>query len=346
MTRDRASGRKSWFRRHKVATGALTLVVIAVLAVGGWAWYLNSQVDKVPRIDAGVSEPPADEKAETRALNILLAGTDTRTPGQLAALVRDGWKPGAMRSDTIMLMHVTKERDEAYVVSVPRDTLAEIPGHGSAKINAAFSLGGPELYVDTMEAFTGLQVDHLAVIDWAGFEDLSTAVGGVDVTVPETITDTQNDITWEAGRHHLEGREALMYVRMRYGLGEGDFDRIKRQQNFMRSLLGELVARDTLGNPLKLTAAVRAITQNLTLDETFGNDDIRDLAFGLRRLGTEDITFLTVPLESYDTIDGQSVVLVDEAATRRLFAAVDADRLPQHVERNDLETLPRPGRVS
>ncbi len=286
------------------------------------------------------------ETETPRALNILVAGTDSGTPDELARLVEGGWEPGAMRSDTIMMLHVTADREQASVVSIPRDTWVEIPGHRPAKINAAFSLGGPALYVDTVEAFTGVDVDHVAIVDWAGFRDISTAVGGVDVTVPATVTDTMNDITWTAGQHHLEGQEALMYVRMRYGLGDGDFDRIDRQQNFLRSLLGKLVDEGTVRNPVRLTAAVNAITSSLTLDTSFDNAAVRDLALSLRGLRARDITFVTVPLQAYDKIEGQSVVRVDREAASRLFRAMDRGRLPQYAARTGLQQLPGPGQVN
>lgn len=220
------------------------------------------------------------------------------------------------------------------------------PGYGSHKINAAFSLGGPELYLETMENFTGLRMDHVALVGWDGLKELTGAVGGVEVVVPEDIYDPESDYTWTAGRHRLEGEKALDYVRMRYGMPNGDFDRINRQQNFLRSLFDALLSRETLVNPIRLTNSVEAIAQHLTLDESFSDSEVRDLALSLRELERSDITFTTVPLERYDTIRGQSAVIVDGARAKRLFAAADREELRQFLDHEGIAPLPGVGSVT
>jgi len=341
-----AQGRPAWVRRHKAAVVLIGLVLVLVGVVAGWGFYVNKQIGDVPRVDAGIQPVTGGAAAEKhRAVNVLLAGTDSRSPGELARLVRSGWKPGAMRSDTIMLLHVDKDREHAYLISIPRDTWAAIPGHGRQKINAAFSIGGPSLYVRTIEQFTGLRVDHLAVIDWEGFKDLSRAVGGVDVMVPETVTDPENNITWHQGKVHLEGENALLYVRQRHNLPNGDFDRINRQQNFLRALMSKLVARGTMLNPVTLTRTVDAVTSQLTLDSTFSNSEVRQLALSLRGIRKKDVIFTTVPLEHYARIDGQAVNIVDQDEVRRLFAAAKADDLDYYLNISGDSVLPGPNVV-
>ena len=322
------------------------LLVALVGAVATWAFYLDSQIGHVPRIDAGIDPSLTKDAADQhRGLNILLAGTDSRRPGELAALVRSGWRAGAMRSDTIMLLHLTRDRKHAYLISIPRDTWADVPGHGQQKINAAFSYGGPALYVKTVEQFTGLKVDHLAVIDWEGFKDLSRDVGGVDVTVPETVTDPVSKVTWHRGKAHLEGERALQYVRQRHNLPNGDFDRVNRQQNFLRAMLGKLLSKGTLFNPLTLTRTVGTLTGQLTLDSTFTDSGVRRLALSLRSLHSRDVTFMTVPLAHYARIDGQDVNIVDESAVHDLFKAVKADDLQSYVRSSGDPVLPGPSEV-
>jgi LCP family protein required for cell wall assembly len=335
--------RPGWFRRHKAATGLVGLFLALLLVVIGWAAYLNSQIGDVPRIEAGIEDAPAG--AADDGVNILLAGTDSRRPGELARLVRSGWTPGAMRTDTIMVLHITEARDAAYFISIPRDTWTAVPGHAAQKINAGFSLGGPELYVNTVERFTGIHIDHLAVIDWEGFKDLTKAIGGVDVTVPETVTDSLTGRTWQQGQVHLEGALALAYVRQRYGLPNGDFDRIQRQQNFIRAVIAKLLSKGTLLNPIRLSKAVDNVTGQVTLDSTFSNSEVRDLAISLRGLRTEDVTFVTVPLKKYARIRGQSAVLVDRRTVKELFAAADADRLEQLIKDYQDSVLDPPGKV-
>ncbi|NUR09745.1 MAG: LCP family protein [Nocardioidaceae bacterium] len=346
-----AHSRGGWIGRHKAATILLLLVVLLLGTVAAWATYLNSQISHVPRIDVGIKPPSEDNGGESspssagRGLNILLAGTDTRNPGELQKLVQSGWQPGSMRSDTIMVLHLTADRKKAYLISIPRDTWTSVPGYGHQKINAAFSFGGPKLYVQTIQDFTGLHIDHLAVIDWTGFKNLSSAVGGVDVNVPQTVTDPTNRVTWPKGIVHLEGQRALDYVRMRHGLPNGDFDRIARQQNFLRAMMGKILSSGTMTNPIRLTKTVHTMTAQLTVDSGFTNGRMRDLAFSLRHLRTRDVTFVTLPLKAYGRIDGQSVVLVDQKKSEGLFGAAAADELSTYLAKNDGSVLPAPGQV-
>ena len=122
----------------------------------------------------------------------------------------------------------------------------------------------------------------MMVIDYAGFNELTEAVGGVDVYVPQTVYDSQQDQEWEQGWHHIEGELALKYVRMRHGLLEGDFDRIDRQQNFLRAVLHKTLADGTIGDPFKLNRVLGAITDHLAVDSSWSTGDIRGLALGLR----------------------------------------------------------------
>ncbi len=333
--------------RHKAVTGLLVLVVVLLLAVGGWAVYLNSRLQGVPRVDAGITSRLGTTPAEhTGPLNILLAGTDTGTPGRLARLVKNGWQPGAMRSDTIMVLHVSKDRKHVSLVSIPRDSWVAIPGHGDAKINAAFSLGGPKLYVQTVQQFTGLHIDHLAVIDWGGFRKLTTALGGVDVRVPRTVYDSSTKTTWRKGVVHLEGQKALLYVRQRHGLPNGDFDRINRQQSFLRAVLNKTLSSGTLSNPVKLTRTLGAVADSMTVDQTLDTAAMRSLALSLRGVRADDLTFTTVPLLRYARIDGQSVNLVDRKKAAAMFAALEKDRLDEYLRTNDVPSLPAVGQVS
>lgn len=339
-----------WWGGHKVLAGLVALMLAFVVAMALWASYLNSQIADIPRMDldvygsSGFAE--GDRAGSERALNILIAGTDARDGETVPELMRDGWQPGVVRSDTIMVLHIAADRGSASLVSVPRDTWTDIPGYGAHKLNAAFSFGGPELYLETMEAFTGLRMDHVVLVGWEGLKDLSSAVGGVDVVIPQDIHDPESGYTWTAGTHRLQGDRALRYVRMRYGMPNGDFDRINRQQNFLRALFDELLSRETLVNPIRLTNSVEAIAQHLTLDASFSNSEVRDLALSLRGIERSDITFTTVPLERYDTVRGQSAVIVDVAQARRLFAAADRDRLRQFLDEEGIDPLPGVGSVT
>lgn len=183
-----------------------------------------------------------------------------------------------------MLVHLSGDERSASTVSLPRDSWVPIPGHGSAKINAAFSWGGPPLLIQTVERLTGIRVDHFGVIDWHGFRSLTDAVGGVPVTIERDSYDPEQDRHFTAGTHVLDGEQALAYVRQRHGLPGGELDRIKRQQQFLQSLVGRIRADVSLTDPLGTDRMLDAITRAVSVDDRMSNGDLRALAFGLRRL--------------------------------------------------------------
>ena len=120
-----------------------------------------------------------------------------------------------------MILHIDADREGASLISIPRDSWVNVPGYGHNKINAAFSLAGPSLAVETVEDLTGVRIDHLAVVDWEGFRSLIDTVGGVTVTVPRTVEDPHNDVVWTKGRHPLNGAAGADLLRQRYGLPDG-----------------------------------------------------------------------------------------------------------------------------
>src|SRR5699024_4791673 len=201
--------------------------------------HIVGQVERIPDVFAiPEAERPASGSKED--LNILLAGSDVRAPGGTTGeAAESGWAPGAGRSDAIMILHIDADRESAYLVSIPRDSWVTIPGEGKNKINAAFSLGGPALYVKTIEKLTGIRIDHLAMIDFEGFKQLTDALGGVTIDIADSGCGR------DAGTYDMNGAEALEYVRQRKCLEGGDFDRVKRQQNFLRQLMGKTLSGGT-----------------------------------------------------------------------------------------------------
>src|SRR6185437_9099672 len=138
-----------------------------------------------------------------------------------SAKVDTGMKAGQGRTDAIMLLHIAGDRRSATVVSIPRDSWVDIPGQGKKKINAAYAIGGPALLVRTIEQLTQIRIDHFAIIDFYGFKSIINAIGGVDVNVARTTTDVFHD-TLHKGVNHLNGQQALNYVRERHNLPGGD----------------------------------------------------------------------------------------------------------------------------
>ncbi|MEI2732094.1 MAG: LCP family protein [Dermatophilaceae bacterium] len=333
------------------------LVAVLVLVAAGFVGRVATMVHDIARVDAQIPEhlrpsavaPPQAESAGGPPLTILIAGVDNGdNPTGVADAIRSGqWQPGRFRSDTLMVLHLSGDRRAAYVVSIPRDTLVPIEGHGRTKINAAFSYGGMPLMQLTVEQFTGVRMDHVAIVDWYGLRDLSLALGGVTVTVAEDVRDPISGRTWTKGTHNLQGSDVLAYVRMRYGLTGGDLDRIQRQQNVIREMLRKLVSAGTLANPLTLSRSVEAITSNVVLDSGFTDAEIRDLAVQCRGLRPADVHFLTAPIAGASTTpDGASVLLPKVEETRELFAALARDDFGAYLQAHpDVAQLRAPDQV-
>lgn len=260
------------------------------------------------------------------SLNILLVGSDARsaapTTGQGAG---GGWRAGAQRTDTIMLLHLSDDRREASVVSLPRDSWVDVPGHGMNKINAAYSLGGPPLLIRTVEALTRVRIDHVAAIDFQGFEQMTDALGGV--TVP-----TAN------GPQHLNGQDALTFVRTRYSLPGGDFGRVQRQQAFLRSV-AEQATTGSLANPLKLDKFLTSVTDTVSVDAGLSDGDLRKLVFGLRNMRRGDVDFLTAPYSGVGQVGDQSVVFLDRGASAALWKALLTDDVPRFLATHSVDVL-------
>lgn len=326
--------KQGWIRRHRTLSVFLGLVGLLVAAVAGVALYINGQLGSIPRVE--INPPAAGRPAAPTngSMNILLAGADNGdSGGSIAQEAAAGtWRPGSHRSDTLIVLHLTADRKHAYLVSIPRDTYVPVSGRGNQKINAAFSYGGPSLAVQTVEQFTGLRMQHTAIIDWNGFRDLATALGGVRVYVSESTSSQQGaGGEWKQGYTTLEGDRALRYVRTRYGLKNGDYDRIQRQQNFLRAALSQAAAKGNLTKPLRFRDMLTSITGNLTVDSGLTNSDIRSLAWSLRGLRADDITFITAPMKRFATNEAGAVIIADKPRTKELFGDVASDELDRYV---------------
>ena len=343
----RRAGGMPFHRRHrKLLVGLLSFVVLVAGAGASYAYLLNSKFGDIAKVKtSALKNRPDPDKG--KALNILLLGSDKgkAIPGVPATttLAEDAraakWPSGKYRSDTLMIVHISANRKHVYLVSIPRDTATMLYNSTGAptsqqKINAAFSFFGPNGTISTVEHLTNVRMKHLAIIDWAGFKDLSRAVGGVPVYIPQAFYDPSQKIQWNAGRQNLQGKKALAYVRTRYGLQKGDFDRIARQQNFLRAMMKKMLAKGTTRNPLKLTRTVSALTQNLTVDEEWNSGDMRALALSLRGTKADDVSFLTAPVAGTETVAGLgSIVRLDQVKSRQLFRAMKNDRMGAYVKK-------------
>jgi LCP family protein required for cell wall assembly len=328
---------RQYKRQRRPHWGRIALVVgVAVGLVGLlcgfgvflYARNLNSQVartDPFSQITGG--RPPV---LVNGALNMLLLGSDSRDPDEKA--------DAGSRTDTIILMHVQADHKHAYLISIPRDTYVPIPGHGSDKINAAFAYGGLPLVVRTVEGFTNVHIDHLALIDFGGFQEVTDALGGVDMYVDQTITSIHTGHTFTQGNQHFTGAQALDYVRQRYQFPDGDITREKHQQMFLKAVMDKGASSGTFTNPGKLNAFLQAITKAVTVDKDLS---LPSLALQFRGLRSSDLTFLTSPFSGFDTIDGQSVVVADKDKATALYTAVANDQVAAYL--GNASASPTPG---
>jgi LCP family protein required for cell wall assembly len=329
--------------RHKLLTAAALVLALVAGCTGGYWYWADRQLASIPRVELHIETPAAKNHHEAKyPLNILLLGADHGAIGQsVAEDLQDGkWTPFQHLSDTIIVMHIPADRKSAQLVSIPRDTWVHIDGYPAdnehAKINGAFAYGGPELAYKTVQQLTGLTIDHVAIIDWAGFRDLTSALGGVRIYIPETFYDSSQRITWEKGWQTLEGDRALQYVRTRHdipGTKQDDFGRMARQQNFLRAVMAKLLSSDTTHNPFRFSKVLASLSSYLTLDSSWDNDELRSLAWSLRNLHTDDVDFFTAPFGSYDTISGQSVVHLDMPQFRLLMRTIRNDRVDLYQKR-------------
>jgi len=260
---------------------------------------------------------PARSPAAGDAQNILLVGSDAR-----AGL-------SGARSDTIVLVHITSDRKKVYLVSFPRDLYVDVPGHGKDKVNAAFAYGGAPLLVQTLQGLVNVPIDHMAVIGFEGFKEMTDALGGIDVWAEEPSSNS--DATIHVGYNHLDGKQALAFVRERMQLSEGDISRGRRQQAFVKALMLKALSRDTVTNPVRLAQLVDASTKYLTLDASFPIGDVRSQLFGLRDVGTHDVVFITAPFTGFGTSPaGASIDVVNTTRMAQLSRALRDDDMASY----------------
>ncbi|MGD9988023.1 LCP family protein [Pseudonocardia sp.] len=325
-------------RRILIGVGATLLVI--VLGIAATIYFvtetLGNNVTRVPGVFQGL---PADRPADTGALTFLLVGTDSRaTEATTGSDAPAGVNAGSQRSDVIMLAQIAPNRSQASIVSIPRDSWVDIPGRGKNKINAAYAFGGPSLLIETVENMTKVRVDHFAVIDFSGFQNMVDSVGGIDVRVAKT-TSTFGGYTFHEGLNHLDGAAALAYVRQRYELPRGDLDRAARQQNALKALLSKAVENGSFANVGALYDLADATTKTVSVDDTLTNNGLRGLAFDLRELRPAGVTFLTTPVRGLGMEGAQSVVYLDDTAASALWAALRDGQLQTYLQTHPADTL-------
>jgi LCP family protein required for cell wall assembly len=313
------------------------VVVVVLLGAGAAVGIYRKLEGNIASLDifgALRDRPEAIEVAgPAQPVNILLIGSDTReTPEDLAA--GGGEAVQGARSDTTILLHLSADRSRAVAVSIPRDSWVPIPSCTAAdgttsapvtaKFNAAYETGGPACTIQTVESLTNVRIDHFVVVDFAGFRNMVNALGGVDVCVPEEMTDSESGLDLPAGRSTIDGDQALAFVRARKGIGDGsDLGRIDRQQAFLASMVQKATSTGILLNPVRLVGFLDAATKSVTTDPGLSSvSALGSLATSLKDVSTSGISFVTVPVA--DRGDGANLVWLEDQAAP-LFDALRND---------------------
>jgi LCP family protein required for cell wall assembly len=273
----------------------------------------------------------------TNALNILLIGSDTRKGAnkQFGRSLVDG----GQRSDTIILLHVSPGRKGAVVISFPRDTVVPTlacQAHGTGtpgqladpnafeRINATFANGGPSCLYKTVEQITGVRLTHFVQLDFVGFEHVVNDIGGVDICLPFAVSNPQSGLHLTAGKHHVKGKQALAFWRVRENIGEGsDLQRIQRDQYLMASLVQGVEKSNILGSVTRVFSVVKDVASAMTTDMDLNS--MTSILGSVRNLNTKDIQFVQVPTVAYPG-DPQAEVEFAQPGAQDLFSAIAHDK--------------------
>ncbi|MEV6613382.1 LCP family protein [Streptomyces sp. NPDC051051] len=327
--------RRSRARRRGLLIAAWTAAGVVVLGGTGLGYVyvkLNGNIESLDIDHALGTDRPA--KADNGSQNILVLGSDTRSGANKK--LGGGADDGSARSDTAMVVHVYEGHRKAGVVSIPRDTLVDRPActdteggtHDAATgvmFNSAYTTGGAACAVKTVEAITGIRMDHYLEVDFSGFEKLIDELGGVDITTTEDIEDPESHLDLKAGTHTLDGEQALGLVRTRHGVGDGsDLGRIQLQQAFVKALVGKVEDIGLLSGGTKLYALADTATKAVTTDSGLGSlNSLMSFAGGLKGIGADDMTMVTMPVR-YDPAN-RNRVLVEKAKAQQVWTALKKD---------------------
>ncbi|MFE1884652.1 LCP family protein [Streptomyces diastatochromogenes] len=318
---------------------AVTTLSVVVLASAG----IGHAV--VTSLDAGIARVDAfkDMKNRPRAghgMNVLLVGTDARD--RISESERRAYRLGGQPchcTDTMMIVHISDDRERASVVSLPRDSYAEVPEHVDpatgrrhaphpVKLNAAYAEGGPQLTIATVENMTHVKIDHYLEVDFTSFMKTVDVLGGVQVCTATPLKDSYTGLDLAPGTYTLNGGQALQYVRARHADGASDLGRMRRQQRFLAALIERATSSGVLLNPMRFRDVTRAVLGSVRADEGFGTDELLDLGRAMRNFSPSSSEFTTVPIGQLNfAVKGLGSTLKwDPAASGRLFQALRDDK--------------------
>ncbi|WP_453086958.1 LCP family protein [Streptomyces rectiviolaceus] len=317
---------------------ATTFSVIVLTAAGIGHGVVTSLDTEISRVDA--FKDMKNRPKGGNGMNVLLVGTDGRD--KITKAEKQKYRLGGAPchcTDTIMIVHLSEDRDRASVVSLPRDSYAEMPEHVDrnsgdkhkphpVKMNAAYAEGGPNLTVRTVENMTKVKIDHYMEVDFTSFMKTVDVLGGVEICTTRPLKDSYTGLNLPVGTHKLNGGAALQYVRTRHVDGSSDLGRMQRQQRFLAALISKATSSGVLLNPLKFRDVSRTLLGSVRADKGFGTNEMLALGRAMRGFSPSSSEFTTVPLRSKGVmVPGiGSTLKWDPKRSAKLFQALRDDR--------------------
>jgi LCP family protein required for cell wall assembly len=279
--------------KRRVPYGRIVLLVLVawiayLVLVPIFAWKRIDQVDAMP-----TGSRPAAQPGTT----YLLVGSDSRkglTKAENRRLGTGGVGDVGQRTDTIMLLHTGD--GPSVLLSIPRDSIVPIPGHGTTKINAAFAYGGAPLLVQTIEQSTGVRIDHYVEIGFGGFVNSVDAVGGVKICPTRRMVDRRANLNIKKGCQHVNGITALGYARSRHTSGIGDIDRARHQREVVSAIGSEVKSPWTVLNPFRYWGINMAATSSLKVDKDSSVFDLGRFAWAMSRVNGKSGLTCSMPI--------------------------------------------------
>lgn len=350
-----------WWRLTLYLTRALaTLLSIAVLATMGYGWWAFGDVDATTVTTDVIASEVADEPVPLDgAVDMLLVGIDSRTdangdplPREVLDMLHAGVADGVRNTDTMILVHIPVDGTRAVAISFPRDSWVELAGgFGKHRLNSAFvyayndarerltnsgltdprllenqaAIAGRKNLIATIENLVGrvVTIDRYAEVNLASFYEVTKAIGGVEVCLNEAVDDPKSGASFPQGRQTVSGAQALAFVRQRYGLPNGDLDRIMRQQVFLGALADKVLSANMLTSPMKARELISAVQRSVVLSRGW---ELSTFAAQMQGLSSGSIDFHTIPTQGNARIGGADVLKVDPNEVQAFVAALTSDQ--------------------
>ncbi|MET3962269.1 LCP family protein required for cell wall assembly [Marmoricola sp. OAE513] len=312
-------------RNKRLLKAAGVLFATFVVLFAFWFYWTFNGLERMP---ASAGQAGLD----TPGTNILLVGVNPEEPDEQKIPGR-GWPQAFAASDMVMVLHLTRDNDAMYVFSIPGDSLLPIPADGAqpavqGKLEDAFRRGGQELYVKTVEQFTGAQMDRVAVLNLNALRDITDDVGGVIMDVPVAACNIP------AGPRRFNGAQSLQYVALQKCFGGSDLDRVQRQQGLLRALMRGAIDNGSAANPFTISKLLKATASNLTLEKDFSYLSMFGQTFSMRGLRSSSTAFITVPYAEDPFAGGADTITLDPDKDAELWDAMRRDRVGEYLNLN------------